>query len=322
MTINQLGYHETLLNNVQTELDGAISNSDTTITVGSGPGFPTSGFFRCLIEDEIIIFNGRSGNDLNAIQRGAEGTSAVSHSDNTPVQAVLTAGGIQRFMLDHRATVYTEESTNVSTPHNRFLDETNSILTVSDFTWVNQGSATATDVNGAIYMTVPDEASPNLRMLVLTAPSTPYRVLVKIQLGVAPGTLANNGTSAGPLFRESSSGKVINATPRYGGRLAFLEFTNATTFSASVDTNQSFHEDAIWISIEDNGTDLFMRASEYANGFSRTDSAWWRAGRTAFMAGGPDQIGLYINSGNNSGNSGAGSAVAHATFEAFRVEEL
>lgn len=323
MTVEQLGFHETLINNWQDQLNGSISDSATTITVDDATGLPTSGYFRVKIHNELILCDGRSGNDLSVVARGLEGTAAAPHADNSAIVAVLTAGGLQRFLLDHRGVAFQEDSTYRTVAHQRFLDESNDVLTVSDFTWVNQGGATATDINGAIYMTVPDEANPNLRMLVLPVPSAPWRALVKVNLGVGMGSLNNQGTQAGLILRESSSGKLITATARYGGRLAFLRFTNPTTFDAVIDTNLSFHENSIWLRIDDDGTNLAMRASDLGIGFTETaDSNWWTQGRTAHMSGGPDQIGIYINSGTNSGSTGSGPCVCHATFEAFRLEEL
>lgn len=323
MTIEQLGFHETLINNWQDQLNGSISDSDTTITVDDASALPTSGYFRVQIEDELIICNGRSGNDLAVVTRGAESTTAAGHSDNTAIKAVLSAGGFQRFMLDHRAVCFQEDSTYRTIAHGRFLDETNSVLTVSDFTWVNQGGATATDINGAVYMTSPDEAPANIHLLLLDAPSTPWRALVKVNLGVA-AAMTSTGTMAGLAIRESDTGKLILASARYGGDLAFIRFTDENTFSALIDQRLHFHEAPIWLRIDDDGTDLHMRASDQGLGFTETaDSAWWEDGRTAFMSSaGPDQIGIFINAGVNSGNTGSGPAVVHATFEAFRLEEL
>lgn len=330
MTVTQLGYHENLINNVTTALNDAtgINASDTTITVDDATGLPTTGFFRIKMGTEIIICDGRSGNDLNAVTRGAEGTTAASHSDNTEVFCVLTAEGLERFLLDHRGTPFTQETTwadghGPPAPLNRMLDEANAALTVSSFTWVNQGSATATDSNGGVVMTIPDEANHNLRGLVITAPTTPYQFTVKANV-IAPGSpMGGNSTHFGLWFRESSTGKLITLSSRYGQALAMWRWTNATTFSAVVDTNMSFHErQGIWFRFEDDGTDLKGYFSMDGSNWSQDGSAWWQQGRTSHMSGGPNQIGFYLNSGTNSGSSGAGPAVATVSFECFRVEEL
>lgn len=228
-------------------------------------------------------------------------------------------------MLDHFGAAFTEETTVRSTPLNRFLDESNAVKQVSDFTWFNKpgSEASATDLNGAIFMTIQDEVNDNLRGIVLPLPSTPYRALVKVNMGVGMGTMDNTGTHAGLVLRESGTGKLTTASVRYGGRLAFWNWDSPTAFNSIIDTNQTFHEDAIWLRIDDDGVDVSMRASNIGLGYSTTaDAAWWTQSRTAHMAGGPDEIGIYLNSGTNSGNTGTGPAVCHVTFEAFRLEEL
>jgi len=327
MAITQLGYHETLVNNVKDQITAAINDTDTSIGIADASSLPTTGFFRGQIDDEIIYFDGRSGNTLNVATngRGFENTTAVSHLINAPIEIKLTAEGFQRFMLDHFAAGFTEESTVRAMAHNRFLDETNTVLQVSDFTWFNKpgSEATATDINGGIYMTIQDEANYNLRGLVLPLPATPYRALVKVNMGIGMGLMDNTGTHAGLVLRESGTGKLTTASVRYGGRLALWNWDSPTSFNGFVDTVQSFHEDAIWLRIDDDGVDISMRSSNIGLGYSKTaDPAWWTQSRTAFMAGGPDEIGIYLNSGTNSGSSGAGPSVAHVTFEAFRLEEL
>lgn len=323
MTIEQLGFHETFIENYQDELTASMSNTDLTFNVADDSLLPSSGFFRILIDSELILCKGSTSNVVTVAQRGIEGTTSANHTANTEVLAVATAGGLQRFMLDHRAVCFQEDSTIRTIAHGRFHDEDNNILSVSDFTWVNQGSATATDINGAIYMTVPDEANPNLRMLLLTAPATPWRALVKVNLGIGMGDMDNTGTQAGLIMRESSTGKLTATRACYGGRLAFVNFDDPTTSAGAIDTNLSMHENSIWLRIDDNGSTVAMRASDVGIGFTRTaDSAWWTQSRTAHMSSGPDQIGIYISSGTNSGSSGSGPCVCHATFEAFRLEEL
>lgn len=78
-----------VLQNITTELDGAITDSDTTIPLISTEGFlePTNSM-RCLvrIEDELIEYGSITGNDLNIIGRGVETTLAVAH-DETEVSS-------------------------------------------------------------------------------------------------------------------------------------------------------------------------------------------------------------------------------------------
>ena len=65
------------------ELDGAISAIDTTITLTSSSGFPTSG--RIKIDSEIITYASLSSNNLIGCVRGVNDTVAATHADEADV---------------------------------------------------------------------------------------------------------------------------------------------------------------------------------------------------------------------------------------------
>lgn len=64
-------------------LNGAISATDTSITVTSGSSFPSQGTIK--IDNEIIFYGGKSTNVLNNCLRGQNGTTAASHSNGAAV---------------------------------------------------------------------------------------------------------------------------------------------------------------------------------------------------------------------------------------------
>lgn len=64
-----------------TQLNGAISNSATTITVDSTTGFPAAGTIA--IDSELITYTSKTGTDFLGCTRGTNGTTAASHLDNT-----------------------------------------------------------------------------------------------------------------------------------------------------------------------------------------------------------------------------------------------
>jgi hypothetical protein len=66
-----------------TLLDGAINNSVTTITVDATSDFPTTG--RIDIDSELITYTGKTATTFTGCVRGANGTTAASHSDNAVV---------------------------------------------------------------------------------------------------------------------------------------------------------------------------------------------------------------------------------------------
>ena len=70
-------------NTVETSLNGAISDVDTTITVDDASQFPDSG--RVLIEDEFITYASKSATQLLGVVRGTHNTSAILHVDGSIV---------------------------------------------------------------------------------------------------------------------------------------------------------------------------------------------------------------------------------------------
>jgi hypothetical protein len=74
--------------NATTLLDGAILVGDTTLTVDSTVGFPTTG--TLLIGTEQITYTGKTATTFTGCTRGANGTVAAGYVDNTPVSAFWT----------------------------------------------------------------------------------------------------------------------------------------------------------------------------------------------------------------------------------------
>lgn len=78
-------------NNSQTLLDGAITDTDTSMTVLDGSIFPDTPF-AVTIEDEIIYVVAKSGNIFSSLLRGQEGTAAAAHAKGVSVENRMTAG--------------------------------------------------------------------------------------------------------------------------------------------------------------------------------------------------------------------------------------
>jgi hypothetical protein len=64
-------------------LDGAVTSTDTTITLNSVVGLAGSGFIR--LDSEDIYYTYISGNVLGGVFRGQNNTTAASHTDGTAV---------------------------------------------------------------------------------------------------------------------------------------------------------------------------------------------------------------------------------------------
>jgi hypothetical protein len=70
-------------------LDGAITNSDTTITLDDASSFTTTGTIK--IGSEIITYTGKSSNDLTGCTRGTNSTTAAAHVNGKEVLQVVNS---------------------------------------------------------------------------------------------------------------------------------------------------------------------------------------------------------------------------------------
>ena len=77
------------LKDIETTLDGAHTDSITTISLASGAGdnYPTSG--TVIINSEAISYTGVSADDLTGCTRGTLGTTAAAHSDGDAVHSTI-----------------------------------------------------------------------------------------------------------------------------------------------------------------------------------------------------------------------------------------
>jgi hypothetical protein len=86
---------EQFSNNASTTLNGAITNTATSITVASATGFPTVAQYRILIDEEILLVTGGAGTTTWTVTRGVEGSPAAAHSSGAVVTHILTAASLK-----------------------------------------------------------------------------------------------------------------------------------------------------------------------------------------------------------------------------------
>lgn len=285
---------ELLANYTSSTLAGSITASQTSITLSDGSSFPSSGEYRVVIDSEILKVSSRSGNTLT-VSRGEEGTTAVAHASGAQVHLLLTKGAI----LDKLRQQYFFHDD--APPLNR-LEENGTVLSLSNFSWVNQGSATADETDGTIGITTPSQTGENVRLLVRSKGSAPISY-VFAAIGAAP-------FAPGDIpqimfgFRESSSGKFQcisiqgrTTSPQANLAVAVYNFNSPTSFVSTVFSvaNMIGNASVVWVKIEDDGTNLKYYISD--------DGATWllivSSGRTSHMTGGPDQVFWGVNNYDN-----------------------
>lgn len=165
------------------------------------------------------------------------------------------------------------------------------------WSWVNQGTATETvQDGGARVVASAATGSNNLIGRVRAHPGTPMKLTARCDL-MPTATFAACGIG----FRESSTGKIrviYMRTNTTGSSPLVVESWDSPTSApgSGVVANWNQRFTFPWLQIEDNGTNLIYRYSEY--GFEGT---WWTLsseGRTAYMSGGPDEIGWFVRDNN------------------------
>jgi len=86
----------TLVNNLATSLTGNISNSVTTLPVADTTSFPSTGYVT--IGTEAISYTGKTPTSFTGCTRGADGTTAATHSSGDTVNHFYVADHHNRAM--------------------------------------------------------------------------------------------------------------------------------------------------------------------------------------------------------------------------------
>lgn len=166
---------------------------------------------------------------------------------------------------------------------------------VSDFAWINQETATATDTAGGIVMTPPVGTGSSINLLKRTAPSTPYTVTIGAILNVV-GTDTNR---LGLCFRQSSDGKIVYVGVGYAAsnwKIESYKFTNATTYAGSTYFSYNYmpYGGLIWLRIGDDGADRKTWVSQDGQNWVLVHSVT----RTDHLTA--DEIGIAVDCNNAS----------------------
>lgn len=242
---------EQYANNAKTTLNGSINNSTTSITVTDGSVFPSSGDFRLKCESELMLCTARSGNTLT-VTRGAESTTAASHADLTQISLVLTKQSFLNLMTEaslkgarasrpssaQTGAWYYPTDYGLPTRYNgsswdTFYPYTGRFVTppvVSDYSWVNQDSSTASDRDGILFGT-PYGGADSVKMLTKSLPASTYDLKVSFRSTARDRAYSGCGIA----LRESSSGKIITYLLKSdSGKIMVDKWNSPTSFNANV----------------------------------------------------------------------------------------
>src|SRR5689334_12608655 len=79
---------------LETTVSGAVLAGDSTINVASTSGGFAASYGILSIDDELIVYTGKSGTAFTGCQRGAFGTTPAAHNNGAAVKANMVAGFI------------------------------------------------------------------------------------------------------------------------------------------------------------------------------------------------------------------------------------
>ena len=162
----------------------------------------------------------------------------------------------------------------------------------SDFSWVNQGTATVDATNGAIYLSGPLGAGHNARIRIKAAPTVPYTITALIR----PALYALNSVACGLCFRNSGSGALhlFRIVYSSGFNLFSTKYTSPTVQSADYVGTLYSLVGQIYLRIQDDNINR--------NCYWSVDGYHWElfhnVVRTDFLTA--DQVGFFVEAQNAS----------------------
>lgn len=308
--------YEQFANGGISSLAEGIDSDDLILTVKSAVGFPTVGNFRIIIGTEIMLVTDVQGKTFT-VARAQEGTSAASHDADDAVFHVLTAGSLaQRDIEQFTSGLITArdlagQAGRLYLPTEGLVGYDNGISwdmmplskmtppVSGDFSWVNQGTSTVTATKGMMVLAPQSSASDSLRLLVKTAPATPYTITVAMLPLSGTYTTSYAIPQFGICWRDSASGKILTygwGCQSYALNFAYAQWTNHTTLSAGQYQYGAAPQVPFWIRFSDDGTYRNVQISSDGFKFANITAP---QGRTVFLTA--DQVGVFANSWKTSG---------------------
>ena len=274
-----------------TSLNGAIDDSATTITLNSTTGLQSPGYVVIDRQDangnntsnsrEEVSYTGIAGSDLTGCTRGADTSTARSHSDGALVEPVLTVG----MWNDQRDSINAEHA----------VDGTHSIVanvTITDMMVTNSIGASGASVYGELTSL---SGTQTLTSKTLTSP-------------VLQGDIDGWTTSTDSWVYASASTFTVTGVDRTAqlAKGTKLKFTNSGTKYAVVVASTFSTNTTVTIAVNDDYVvaDAAITAPQYSyqenpagfpdwfdftttwDGFSADPAGTWSykiAGKTCFM---------------------------------------
>lgn len=262
------------VNSLQTTLSGSIDNVVTTITLGSTTGFQTAG--AVTIDSEVIFYTGISGAQLTGCTRGADGTTAASHSSGVPVGATVVAfhhNGLKDEIIALETSLnFTASRAIASNSSGRLVVSTATDTELGYLSGVT--SSIQTQLNGALLnpSSVAITITPTTNQLILgttrtvtinaPTPATSSRTWTLPDLATSPtfaaleGTQTFSGSKTFSAALSMGSNKITSladgttATDALAfGQRKVIQIQTATTSTRFTTTSGSFQNTSLAVTI-------------------------------------------------------------------------
>lgn len=285
---------EKFTNFAQSTLSSTINNSVTTLTVASASSFPSTGNFRILVGNEIMLVTARASNVFTVV-RGSESSTAVSHNAGVLVSHILTAGGFTQAV-----------SENQGAPG--FLPSAVPSLngyTSSSFTQVNVGSATITDLTDRIKIVMPPATGGAWDVAVFHRARTTTATLAFTMSTMGTGSFSDTSVGIG-LYNTGEvcfEAYMFTLLSSFGMCTYSNRWTDPTTSNGPIQGQVGCSSsDLYWLRLHDEGGSGDFVISLSNDGVHFIEALrLFRLSSSLFASPPPDRVCFIIHNHNNTG---------------------
>lgn len=280
---------ERYANNAGTTLNGAINSFQTSFTVTSNAGFPSTGSFRIRVGVEFMTVTSVVGNNFT-VTRGDEGSANVAHSSGDAVNHTLTAGGIYGlistgpianrppanqtsngaiFIAQDLPLLYRHNGTDWQPygPIYRMTRPPSGNWTLNNGNGSNGSTNATTFTDGSFSFTdVNTTQSGRLRSYTQPTPNRPYNITAFVIPNIFLGLPAGFAPGVGMVLRSSTTDRAYSfawSSPG-GGSDAVLTTLAAGNFTTSNTTAPQPPSSIVPRTFSQPLTGMFLRINETA----------------------------------------------------------
>lgn len=268
---------------------GGYTSGSGVLNVGSTTSAPQNNFSRVYISDATsgtvkVILKITAINSSTQFAVTAEGTDANANAGDNVISCLTTGAENQLIADSGRIFSGSLPGSHDRKKGNRISPSDDAVTWLSDgtnwnsfgpaypmtapvsgnFSWTNQGTATATVRNGSIFLNAPATSGDNIRLYEMAVPgSTPYSVVV----GVQP-LVFMNFHGAGLYVRDNGgTSKIITlgAGQTSGSfNLILNKWNSVTSFNGTIFPSTSYAgtwaNGLWWLKVRNDGTNLVWYA--------------------------------------------------------------